>query len=158
MSFKDLIFCVLKCWRKNEILQVYARVCVCVTLRLFEHTFWIKKLWIVVLEKTLESPLGSKEIKIVNPKGYQAWIFIGRTDAEAEAPILWPPDAMNWLIEKDLDAGKDWGQEKKRATGDETVGWHHWLNGQKFEQIQGDKVQGSLACCRSWDHKERDAT
>ena len=78
-----------------------------------------------MLEKTLESPLDSKEIKLVNPKGYQPWIFFGKTDAEAEAPILWPPDAKNWLIEKDPDAGKDWGEEEKRATEDEMVGWHH---------------------------------
>ena len=90
--------------------------------------------WTVVLEKTLESPLDSKEI---NPKGNQHWIFIGRTDAESETPILWPPDAKSWLIGKDSDAGKDCGQEMG-ATEDETVGWHHWLNGYKFEQIPGD--------------------
>ena len=84
--------------------------------------------WTVVLEKTLESPLNSKEIKLVNPKGNQSWIFIGRTDAETKAPILWPPDAKRWLIRKDLDAGKDWGQEEKGMTEDEMVGWHHqWI-------------------------------
>ena len=83
-----------------------------------------------MLEKTLESPLDFKEIKPVNPKGNQSWIFIGRTDAEAETPILWPPDVKNWLwIEKDPDAGKDWRQEEKGTTEDEMVGWHHWLNG-----------------------------
>ena len=81
--------------------------------------------WVVVLEKTLESPLDSKEIKLVNPKGNQPWIFLGRTDAEA--PILWPPDAKSWLIGKDPDAVKDWGQEEKQKTEDEMVGWHHWL-------------------------------
>ena len=97
---------------------------------------WAPKNWcfaIVVVEKTLESPLSSKEIKPVNRKGDQPWIFIGRTDAEAEAPILWPPNAKNWLIVKDPDAGKDWGQEEKGMTEDEMVGWHHWLNGHEFE-------------------------
>ena len=87
--------------------------------------------WTVVLGKTLESPLDSKEIKPVNPKGNQPWIFI-RTDAEAEAPILWPPDVNNWLIRNDLDAGKDWGQEEKGTTEGEMVGWHHQLNGPGF--------------------------
>ena len=95
--------------------------------------------WTVVLEKTLESPLDCKEIKPVNPKGNQPWIFIGRTDAEAEAPILWWLDAKRWLIGKDPDAGKDWGQEEKRATEDEIVEWHHWLSGHEFEQTQGDR-------------------
>ena len=102
---------------------------------------WVPKnwyFWIVVLEKTLESPLDSKEIKPVNSKGNQPWILIGRTDAEAEAPILWPPDAKSQHIGKDLDAGKDWGQEEKWATGDEMVGWHHWLNGHEFEQTLGN--------------------
>ena len=89
--------------------------------------------WTVVLEKTLESPLDSKEIQPAHPKGNQSWIFIGRTDAEAETPILWPPDAKNWLIEKDPDAGKDWRQEEKGMTEDEMVGWHHRLNGHEFE-------------------------
>ena len=91
----------------------------------------------MVLEKTPESLLDYKEIKAVNPKGNQFWIFIGRTDAEAEAPILWPPDAKSQLIGKDPDAGKDWGQEEKGATEDEMIGWHHWLNRCEFEQIQG---------------------
>ena len=89
--------------------------------------------WTVVLEKTLESPLDSKEIKAVNPKGNQHWIFIGMTDAEAEAPILWPPDSKNWVIWKDPDAGKDWRQEEKGTIEDEMVGWHHRLNGHEFE-------------------------
>ena len=89
--------------------------------------------WTVVLEKTLESPLDCKEIQPVHPKGNQPWIFIGKTDAEAETPILWPPDAKNWLFRKDPDAGKDWRQEKKGTTEDEMVGWHHWLNGHEFE-------------------------
>ena len=98
-----------------------------------------------MLEKTLVSLLDSKEIEPVNPKGNQPWIFIGRTDAEAEAPKLWPPDVKSWLIEKDPNAGKDWGQEEKIATEDEVVGWHHWFNGHEFEQTQGDtERQGSL--------------
>ena len=89
--------------------------------------------WTVVLEKTLESPLDFKEVQPVHPKGDQSWVFIGRTDAEAETPILWLPDAKNWLIGKDPDAGKDWRQEEKRATENEMVGWHHWLDGHEFE-------------------------
>ena len=115
--------------------------------------------WTVVLEKTLESPLDCKEIQLVHPKGDQSWVFIGRTDAEAETPILWPPDAKTWLIRKDPDAGKDWGQEEKRTTEDEMVGWHHRLNGYEFEQVLGDgKGQGRLASCSLWGHKESDMT
>ena len=101
----------------------------------------------VVLDKTLESPLYYKEIKSINPKRNQPWIFIGRTDAEAEAPILWPPDAKSWLIRKDFNAGKGWRQEEKRMTENEMVGRHHWLNGREFEQSPGDgDGQGNLAC------------
>ena len=115
--------------------------------------------WTVVLEKTLESPLDCKEIKQVHPKGNQSWIFIGRTDAEAEAPILWIPDAKSWLIWKDPDAGKDWRREEKGTTEDEMVGWHHQLNGHEFEQTLGDSEgQGSLACCSPWGRKESDMT
>ena len=115
--------------------------------------------WIVVLEKTLENPLGSKDIKPVNPKGNQPWIFIGSVDTEPESPILCPPHAKSWLIVKDPDARKDWGQEEKRATEDEMVGWHHWLNGHEFEQTKRDiEGQGSLACCSPWGHKELDMT
>ena len=100
----------------------------------------------MVLEKTLESPLDSKEIKPVNLKGNQLWIFIGRTDAEAEALVLWPHDMKNQLIEKYPDAGKDWRQEEKGVTEDEMVEWHYRLNGHEFEQTQGDlEGQGSLA-------------
>ena len=106
------------------------------------------------LKKTLESPLDSNEIKPVNPKGNQPWIFIGRTDAEAEALILWPPDAKRWLIEKYPDAGQDWRQEEELMTEDETVGCHHWLNGHEFEQTSGDgEGQGSLAFCSPWGCK-----
>ena len=112
-----------------------------------------------VLEKTLESPLDCKEIKLVNPKGNQSWIFIGRTDAEAEALIFWPPDAKNWLIGKDLEAGKDWTQEEKETTEDEIVGWHHQFNGHEFAQTPGGGIgQWSLAWCSPWGHKESDIT
>ena len=111
--------------------------------------------WTVVLEKTLESPLNCKEIKPVNPKGNQPWIFIGRIDAEA--PILWPPDVKSQLIWKDPDAGKDWRQEEKGTTEDERVGWHHQCNGHEFEQAPGDgEEQGNLACCSPWGLKESD--
>ena len=113
----------------------------------------------VVLEKTLESPLDSKEIQLVNPKGDQSWIFIGRTDAEAEAPVLRPPDVRSQLTRKDPDAGNDWGQEEKGVTEDETVGWHHWLDGHGFEQALGvSNGQGSLACCSWWSCKELNMT
>jgi len=114
--------------------------------------------WTVVLEKTLESALDCKEIKPVHPKGNQSWIIIGRTDAEAEAPILWPPNMKSWLTGKDLDAGKDWRQENG-TTEDEMVGWHHWLSGHEFEQALGDgKGQGSLACCSPSGREELDMT
>ena len=111
--------------------------------------------WTVVLKKTLESPLDYKEIHLVHLKGNQSWIFIGRTDAEAEAQILWPPDVKNWLIEKAPDAGQDWGQEKKGVAEDEMAGWHHWLNGHEFEQTLGDgEGQGCLASCSPRGRKE----
>ena len=97
---------------------------------------WVPKnwcFWTVVLEKTLESPLDCKKLQPVHPKGNQSWIFIGRTGAEAETPILWSPDAKNWLIGKDPDTGKDWRQEEKGTTEHKMVGWHHWLNGHEFE-------------------------
>ena len=113
--------------------------------------------WTVVLEKILESPLDCKKIQPVHPKGNQSWLFIGRTDAEAL--ILWPPDAKNWLIGKDPDAGKDWSQEEKGSTEDEMVGWHHQLDGHEFEQSPGvGDRQGSVACCSPWGHKESDTT
>ena len=115
------------------------------------------ELWL--LEKTLKSPLDYKEIQTVHPKGDQSWIVIRRTDTEAETPILWPPDAKRWLIGKDPDAGKDWGQEEKGTTEDEMVGWHHQLNGHGFGWTPGvGDVQGGLASCGSWGHKESDTT
>ena len=106
----------------------------------------------------LESPLDCQQIQPVHPKGDQSWVFIGRTDVEAQTPILWPPDVKRWLIGKDPDAGKDWGQEKG-TTEDEMVGWHHWLKGHGFGWIPGvGDGQGGLACCSSWGRKESDTT
>ena len=114
---------------------------------------------LVVLEKILESPLDCKEIQPVHPKGDQSWVFTGRTDAEAETLILWPPHAKNWLIGKDPDAWRDWEQEEKGTTEDEMVGWHHWLDGHEFEWTLGvGDVQGGLECCDSWGRKESDTT
>ena len=115
-------------------------------------------LWTVVLEKTLESPLDSKDIQPVDLKENQSWIFIRRTDAKAKTPTLWPPHAKSWLIWIDPDAGKDWGQ-KKGMTEDEMVGWHHPLDGRGFGWTPGiGDGQGGLACCGSWGHKESDTT
>ena len=115
--------------------------------------------WTVVLEKTLESPLDSKEIQPVHSKGDRSWVFFGRNDAKAETPVHWPPHAKNWLIGKDSDAGRDWGQEEKGTTEDEMAGWHHWLDGCEFGWIPGNgDGQGGLACCNSWGHKESDTT
>ena len=117
---------------------------------------WVSKntyFWTVVLEKTLENPLYCKEIKSVNPKGNQPWMFIGRTDAEVEVPILWPPDVKSWLTGKDLEAGKNWRQEKG-TTENKMVGWHH---GHELEQTPGDgEEQRSLMCCSPWGCKESD--
>ena len=123
---------------------------------------WVLKdwcFWTVVLEKTLESPLDCKEIQPVHPKRDQSWVFMGRTDVEAETPILWPPDAKSWLTGKDPDTGKDWRQEEKGMTEDEMVGWHHRLNEHGFGWTPrvGDG-QGGLGCCRSWGCKESDMT
>ena len=124
---------------------------------------WLKTInwcfWTMMLEKTLESPLDCKEIQPVHPKGDQSWVFIGRTDVEAETPILWPPDAKSWVIWKDPDAGKDWGQEEKGTTEDDMVGWHHQLNGHGFGWTPGvGDGQGGLVCCGPWGHKELDTT
>ena len=128
----------------------------------FQLIEWVPKnwcFWTVVLAKTLESPLDCKEIQPVHPKGYQSWGFIGRTDAEAETPILWPPHVKSWLIGKYPDAGRDWGQEEKGMTEDEMAGWHHRLDGHEFEWTPGvGDGQGGLACCDSWGWKESDMT
>ena len=115
--------------------------------------------WTVVLEKNLQSPLDCGEIQPVHPKGDQSWVFIGRTDAEGETPILWPPHAKSWLIGKDPDAGKDCGQEEKGTTKDEMAGWHHGLDRRESEWTPGvGDGQGGLACCNSWGRKESDMT
>ena len=115
---------------------------------------WMQKnwcFWTVVLEKTLKSPLDCKEVQPVHPKGDRSWVFIGRTDVEAETPILWPPHVKSWLIGKDPDAGKDWGQKEKETTEDEMVRWHHRLNGHGFGWTPGvGDRQGGLECCSSW--------
>ena len=155
-------------WRGKKMsqLQLYASTwmnltyilynCMCIKFKKTGKSNDMKNwcFWTTVQKKTLESPLDSKEIKPVNPKGNQPWIFIGRTDAEP--PILWPPDAKNLFTGKDPDAGKDRGQEEKRVTEDEIIGWHHWFNAHEFEQTLGDSEgQGSLACCSPWGHRVR---
>ena len=123
---------------------------------------WVLKnwfFWTVVLEKTLESPLDCKEIQPVHSEGDQPWDFFGRNNAKAETPILWPPYVKSWLIGKDSDAGRDWGQEGKGKTEDEMAGWHHRLDGHEFEWTPGvGDGQGGLACCDSWGLKELDMT
>ena len=115
--------------------------------------------WIVVLQKTFESPLDCREIQPVHSEGDQPWDFFGRNDAKAEAPVLWPPHAKSWLIGKDSDAGRNWGQEEKGTIEDEMAGWHHWLDGRESEWTPGvGDGQGGLACCDSWGRKESDTT
>ena len=115
--------------------------------------------WTVVLEKTLESPMDCKEIQPVHPKGDQSWVFIGKTDAEAETTILWPPHVKSWPIGKGSDSGRDWGQEENGTTEDEMAWWHHWLDGHESEWTPGVcDGQGDLACCDSWGRKESDTT
>ena len=123
------------------------------------HLGYLIILWTVVLEKTLESPLDYKEIQPVHSKGDQSWVFFGRNDAKAETPVLWPPHAKSWLIGKDPDAERDWGQEKKGTTEDEITGWHHQLDAHEFGWTPGvGDGQGGLACCDSWGRKESDTT
>ena len=153
---------MLHCWNFIfKYFSVFSVIYICVW-GLENKKGWVPKNWClqtVVLEKTLESPLDSKEVKPVNPKGNQPWIFIGRTGAEAETPVLWPPDAKNGPIGKDPDARKGWRQEEKGTTEDEMVGWHHRLNGYEFEQTLGDgEGQRSLVCCTLWGLKESDMT
>ena len=123
---------------------------------------WVLKnwcFWTVELDKTLESPLDCREIQPVHSRGDQSWVCFGRTDAKAETPILWPPHAKSWLIGKDPDAGRDWGQEEKGPTEDEMAGCHHQLDGHEFEWTPGvGDGQGGLACCNSRSHKESDTT
>ena len=116
-------------------------------------------IYIYVLEKTLESPLDCKKVQSVHPKGDQFWVFIEKIDAKAEIPILWPPHVKSWLIGKDPDARRDWGQEEKGTTEDEMAGWHHWLDGRESEWTPGvGDGQGGLECCSSWGCKESDRT
>ena len=123
---------------------------------------WVLKnwcFWTVVLEKILESPLDCKEIQPVHSEGDQSWVFIGRTNSKAETPVLWPPHAKSWLIGKDPNAGRDWGQEEKGMTEDEIVGWHHWLDAHEFVWTPGvGDGQGGPVCCNSWGRKESDTT
>ena len=147
---------------KRTIAQSFLEACHLSKVHVLRKYWTFAKNWCfftVVLEKTLESSLESKEIKWVNPEGNQAWILNGRTDAEAEAPILWPPDEKSELTGKNTDAGKYWRQEEKGTTEDEMVGWHYRLNGHGFEQTPGDsRRQGSLPCCSPWGRKELDMT
>ena len=127
----------------------------------YEESWALKNwcLWTVVLEKSLERPLDCKGVQPVHSKGDQFWVFIGRTDAKAETPVLWPPHVKSWLIGKDPDAGKDWGQEEKGTTEDEMVGWHHWLDGHDFGWTLGvGNGQGGLGCCSPWGCKESGTT
>ena len=142
---------------------IYGFSCSQVWMWEFDHKEgWAPKnwcFWTTVLEKTLDSPLDSKEIKPVNPKENQPWIFIGRTDAEAEAPVLWSPDGNSQLIGKVPDSGKDWGQNEKAESEDKMARWHYRYNGHELEQTLGHgEGQGGLACCRPWGHKESDTT
>ena len=149
--------------KPNQACDLQTKTKICVILRELDcEESWAPKnwwFWTVVLEKTLESPLDCKEIQPVHPKGNQSWVFIGRTDVEAEARILWPPHVESWLTGKDSDAGRDWGQEEKGMTEDEMAGWHHQLDGHEFEWTPGDSDgQGGLVCCDSWGHKESHMT
>ena len=141
--------CVVKLWFFSVVMYGYESWTIkkaeCWRIDAFE---------LIVSEKTLESSLDCKEIKPVSPKGNQFWVFLRMTNAKAEAPILWPPDANSWLIRKDPVAGKDWRQEEKGTTEDEIVEWHHWLDGLEFGQALGvGNGQRSLACCSPWGHK-----
>jgi len=128
---RDITLPTKVCLVKAMVFPVVMYVCESWTMKKAERQKnWC--FWTMVLEKTLESPLDCKEIQPVHPKGNQSWVFIGRTDVEAETPVLWPPHVKSWLIGKDSNAGRDWGQEEKGTTEDEMVGWHHWLNGHGF--------------------------
>ena len=138
---------------KGMVFLVVMYGCESWTVKKAECQSWL--FWTVVLEKTLESPLDCKEIKPVHSEGDQPWHFFGRNDAKAETPVLWPPHVKSWLIGKDSDAGRDWGQEKEGTTEDEMAGWHHWLDGCESQWTLGDG-QGGLVCCDSWGRKELD--
>ena len=146
----------------TKVCLVKAMVFPVVMYELGHKESWVPKnwcFWTVVLKKTLESPLDSKKMKPVHPKGDQSWVFIGRTDVEAETPVLWPLDAKNWLIWKDPDAGKDWRKEEKGMTEDVMAWWHHRCDGHEFEQAVGvGDGQGSLVYCSPWGCKELGTT
>ena len=153
---------MLLCWQRSVWSMVYGFSSSHVWIWELDHKErWATEnwcFWIVLLEKTLKSPLDCKEIKPANPKGNQSWIFIGRTDAEAEVPILWPLHVKGWLTGKDPDAGQDWSQEMKRVTEDEMIGWQHQLNRHEFQQALGVDGQRSLVCCSPWGHKQSDTS
>ena len=162
MTNLDSIFKSRDITLPTEVRLVKAMVFPVVMWELDGEESWALKnrcFWTVVLEKTLESPLVCKEIQPVHPKGDQSWVFVGRTDAEADTPTLWPLHAKSWLIGKDPDAGRDWGQEEKEMSEDEMAGWYHRLDGHGFGRTLGvGDGQGGLACCDSWDRKESDTT
>ena len=168
MSHRDII-CSMVTIVNNTILYIWILNILLTRKKKCNYVWWrilIDLLWCscckiykyqIIMLYIFESPWDSKEIKPVHPKGNQSWIFIGRTDVKAEAPVLWPPDAKSWLIGKDPDAGKVWRREW--VTQDEMVGWHHRLNGQEFEQTLGDSEgQRSLVCSSSWSCKGSDTT
>ena len=158
LKIRDITFPTKVCLVKAAVFPLVLYGCECWTYK----ESWVLKnwcFWTVILEKTLESSLDCKEIQPVHPKGNQSWIFIGRTDAEAETPILCPPDSKNRLLGKEPDAWQDWRQEEKGTTEDEMVRWHHQLDAREFEQALGvGDRQGSLVCCSSWGHEESDTT
>ena len=153
LKSRDIILLTRVCIVKAMVFPVVVYGCESWTIKKAERQrIDVFELW---CWRILESPLDCKEIQAVNPKGNQPWIFIGRTDAEAEALILWQPAVKSWLIGKDPDAGEDWRQEEKGMTEDKMDGWDHWLNGHEFEQAPGDgEGQGSLACFSPWGRKE----
>ena len=159
LKSRDITLPMKICLVKAMVFPVFMYGCESWTIKKAEHWRNAWCFWTVVLEKTLESPLDCKENQPVHPKGNQPWIFIGRTDAEAEIPKFWPPDVKSWLIWKGPDAGKVWRREEKGMTEDEMVGLHHQLDGHKFKWAPGFvDGQGSLACCSPWGHKELDTT
>ena len=155
LKSRDITLLKNVCIVKAMVFPVVMCRCESWTIKKAEHWINAFKLW---CWRRLESPLNCKEVKPVNPKGNQPWIFTGRTVAKAETPILWLPDAKSRCIGKDPNVGKDWGHEEKVVTADKMVGWHRRFNGHEFEQTLGDSEQGSLDCCSSWGHKESDTT
>ena len=154
LKSRDITLPINVCLVKAMVFPVIMNGCDSWTIKIAEH--WrsdVFELW------CWRRPLDCKEIQPVHSKGDQSWVIIGRTDVEAETPILWPPDAKSWLIGKDPDAGKDWRQEEKGTTEDEMVGWHHWLNEHEFEYTPGvGDGQGGLVCCGPWGREESDMT